>query len=770
MAQLPVLSSTMRVVGSAEPEPVVEDYDATIAAEEEAARTKRVRERVQVCVGRLAGLAADMVSQRVMIEQRWEEDLRQYHGRYDPTTEAALANDRKKSRVFVKITRAKTHSWEARIGDMLFPTDDKNWCVKSTPVPELSGEAQDAVTQRDRLIAQANSQQDTGDTIAAHATAQQADAFAQQASQMRAEVEEAKKRAGLMEKQIEDQLTESRYVARCRQGIHDACKLGSMIMKGPVVGNRMRRRWKQVQGNNGQSLYVIGNEPSPHPEFLRVDPWAFFPDMSARTIEEAEFTFERYLMTESQLRALARQPGFDRDAIAELLQGKPNEGVPTYLTQLREITGISPIMDPRYQVWEYHGTLEHHEWVAILQARGDMERLQEVADNPLEEYRVILWFCQGQLIKFGEHPLETGEGLYSVFCFEEDDSSIFGFGVPYLLRDSQAAVNGAWRMSMDNAGLSVGPQTVVDKTQVEPQNGVWDLEPRKIWTRIKTGMQGQSPAFETFNIANNQGELVNIIKLALEFADEETSMPKVAQGEVGAHNQGTASGTSMLLNSANVVFRRVVKCFDDNMTVRNITRLYDWNMQFNPNDAIKGDMEVDARGSSVLLVRELQAQNLMQIISQWSGHPVLGQLLKVAPAARKTVQALMIAHEDIIKDDDQLKQEADEAAQQEPQPTEWDMRLQIAQLQTQSAENIEGMRRETAMMKLAGESNMSLDKINADLEKVRIANESSERRLAAEVAIDTANRDKDREERRAGMMAMPNDGGGSIGGGGYVSS
>src|SRR5690606_770144 len=111
------------------------------------------------------------------------------------------------------------------------------------------------------------------------------------------------------------------------------------------------------------------------------------------------------------------------------------------------------------------------------------------------------------LLKFAPHPLDSGDSLYSIFNFEKDDTSLFGYGVPYLMRDSQAAVNGAWRMAMDNAGLSVGPQIVVDETQIEPVDGNWEITPRKVWKRVKPGVQGGSPAFQVENIPSNLVEL-----------------------------------------------------------------------------------------------------------------------------------------------------------------------------------------------------------------------------------------------------------------------
>ena len=150
-------------------------------------------------------------------------------------------------------------------------------------------------------------------------------------------------------------------------------------------------------------------------------------------------------------------------------------------------------------------------------------------------------------------------------------------------------LNSAVRMMMDNAGLSVGPQVVIDKTQVEPEDGNWKLMPRKVWQWVKNATGRKEAPFQTFNIPINQEQLAAIIQLALRFVDEAVSMPLIAQGEQGAHVTKTAGGMSMLFNSANVVFRRVVKNWDDDITEPTIRRAYDFNMQFSEKDAIKGD-------------------------------------------------------------------------------------------------------------------------------------------------------------------------------------
>src|SRR5690606_9493903 len=132
----------------------------------------------------------------------------------------------------------------------------------------------------------------------------------------------------------------------------------------------------------------------------------------------------------------------------------------------------------------------------------------------------------------------------------------FGFGVPYLMRDSQRALNAAWRMMMDNSGLSTGPQIVVNRDVVEPADGSYELTARKVWYRNNSAPAG-APAFETYEINSHQAELANIIELARRFIDEETAVPMIAQGEQGPTPEQTATGMSILTNAANTVFRRI---------------------------------------------------------------------------------------------------------------------------------------------------------------------------------------------------------------------
>src|SRR5699024_1454356 len=142
----------------------------------------------------------------------------------------------------------------------------------------------------------------------------QAAAYADKARHNQAGVAEAKKRAKAMTDAIEDQLIESDYQALCREVIESGCRIGTGILKGPMTSNRLHSEWR-ADKVRGEEVWQLAQIPDPMPAFAVVDPWHFFPDMSAKDIKNAEFTFERSLPTRKDLIQFALKLGFNKNAV-----------------------------------------------------------------------------------------------------------------------------------------------------------------------------------------------------------------------------------------------------------------------------------------------------------------------------------------------------------------------------------------------------------------------------------------------------------------------
>lgn len=778
MADLLMPTTTARPLDY-DPEVIDPNVDEDVQTEEE------MQARLSSLVGMLEALAKDQVQRKAAdVEQRWLGDLRAFHGRYDQKTETELAGT-SKSRAYVKITRKKTNSWEARLSALLFPTDDDNWDIRPTPVPTLVEQAKQAVEQAKQALAQANdaaSQMATSpDPAQQQQLAQQAETLAATAQEalddaavLQLAVDEAKKRSEAMRGEMRDQLVECDYASHCRMVIRDCVRLGSGILKGPLSGGQRSGKWLQIDGS-----YQYKREEDPAPVYRWVDPWSYFPDMSAMRPEDREFEFERHLWSGKDLRGLVREAGFNKTAVRAILEERTNRGHAVtdtsmnYLVDLRSITGAADAIKDRFVGWEYHGPLGCREIATVLRALGDDAgaTAYEERDDPLEEIRVIVWFAEGRILKMAPaYPLDSGESLYSMFTFEPSEGSIFGYGVPNIMGDSQKSMNGAWRMALDNAGLSVGPQIFIDRDAVEPANRSWDLTPRKIWYKKKGATLGAGNVLEIQNIPNNVEEIMNIVRTARQFIDDETALPVQAEGELTDNPNITATATNFMSMASNITFRRVVKNFDDGLTVPSIRRLYDWNMQHNSRDDIKGDMKVDARGSGALLQRELQAQMLLNIAQNWSSHPRLKHALKGYgyDAIVDTLRAAMIQPETIMPsreefiaaieaEDKAMADQAAKASETDPTVISANVRRDAAQIDADSRLQVAEMQRETEMMKLAQQYDIKLEALHAMLNAKDMEIGHKERALAVEVAVE-----KEREERAAARGQTAPGSGGSI--------
>lgn len=735
-----------------------------------------VQDKLSALTDRLSKLADDQVKRKSLVERRWLDSLRAFHGRYDEKTETELVGSNK-SRAYVKITRKKSNSWEARLSALLFPTDDENWDIKPTPVPTLNETAKQAVQQAEQQVAAANQQAAAGNAQAGAQMAQQAQTALSAAQMAKDAMTEAGRRGLAMKNEMKDQLVECDYASECRMVIRDAVRLGTGILKGPLAGDTINGSWLRME----DGTYQYHREADPAPIFKWVDPWSYFPDMSAIRACDREFEFERHLYSAKDLKRLVRENGFSREAVRDLIDNRQrgfvlNDSSMNYLASLRAITGSTDAIKDRYIGWEYHGPLTCEDIAIVLRAMGrDDEALQYEQDmDPLVEMRVICHFCEGKVLKLSAtYPLDSGESLYSLFTFEESEASIFGYGIPEIMADSQKSMNGAWRMALDNAALSVGPQIFIDRDVVEPANRDWTLTPRKIWYKRKGAGIAQGTVLETKAIENNVQEIMQIVELSRRFIDDETALPVQAEGELTDNPNITATATNFMSMASNITFRRVVKNFDDGITTPSIRRLYDWNMQHNSREDIKGDMKVDARGSSALLQREMQSQMLLNVAQNWTSHPVLGKAIKTWDAIAESLKSAMIQPDTIIVDRDEFEQamaQAQQEAQQQAEAAKEDPmqnpaviaaqeRTKAAQIDSDAKLQVADMNRETELIKLAQHFDISIESLKNKLAIKQLDLGHKERMLAmeAEVEDELASRASKRDRKAKGS-------------GGYVSA
>ena len=706
--------------------PIEDEY-----AEEEAEELRmQIEEKMQIFGGGLQTGFDKQVGLKEEIEQRWLDDLRHYNGVYDRETAKKLDSGKKGSKIFVNLTRSKSNTAESKWSDLVLPTDDRNWGIKPTPVPTLIEALNDEkpVTMTNGSVA--------------------VDPETQEPHKQKDLAEETMKQAGkaakLMETEIDDQLTEAKYNAVCRDVIHNSVVMGTGIIKGPMVERRAKKAWvMDAEGN-----WVLSTKEENKPTAANVDPWNFFPDMSATRWEDSEFIYERHLLTKKQLRKLAKQPGFMEKQIAKVLMNTPNANSAhlSYLNELREINGITQIQnDNRYEILEYHGPIEKSDLVTCGCNGLDIE-------DPLEEYEGVVWLCMGIVIKVGLNHLDSDELPYNVLNWEKDSTCVFGFGVPYRMRGPQKVMNASWRMVLDNAGLSTGPQIIINKSLVEPADGKWELTPRKIWWMTSKDPKFRADyAMQTFNIDSRQNELTAIFEMAHRLADEETSVPQTQMGNQSGDTQQpamlkTLGGTALWMSSNNIMMRKAVKNFDDDITVPMITRFYDWNMQFNEKPEIKGDYSIDARGTSVLLVREMQARNIMEFINAALSMPGGPEELKTRGVLKNMAKGMQVSIDDVMRTDDESDTAIENAKQNPPQDPEVQKiaaQKELKQMEIDAKKEAANAEAQIKIALMEGERQNALINREVELSKIAADNQVNMEKVRTDFGIKKYNTDWD---------------------------
>jgi hypothetical protein len=636
-------------------------------------------ERLQMFGATLAATRDKWIRARAATgwDKRVEQDLAQYHMEDAASRMASSMMDSvqqgypvtvrdakpTRSTVFVGVTRQKANAAEARLADILLPTDDKNWGIKPTPDPTGAM----ALRSEDALVDPMTGQPVLVDETGAITDDPQAGRPLMKKEVARASERVAATAAEAMTREIDDQFVECDWIGEQRKMIHDAAVMGTGVVKGPMVVERTRRAWREVADPNGEHAQVLMVVEELKPASFRVDPRMVWEDPACGDdVQNGAGIFELQKLTAKRVRELARQPGYIREQMLKVIEEGPKRNAVLY-DQIRTDADRDGTEEDQYFChWIYWGEM----------SREDLELVGvEVDEDPLAVISGCVEMVNDTVVRAYLNPLEGGDLPYDFFPWEKVQGSCRGYGVPYLMRAEQSVVNAAWRQMMDNSGVTAGPQIVTNRRLVRPADGQWSLRPFKFWDLLDETADPRQ-AFFAVEFASHQAELAGIIELAEKLGDQSSSVPTMVTGEQGSA-PSTVGGMQLLMNSANVVLKRLVKQYDDYVTKKHVRRYYDYNMAYSDKDEIKGDFQVDARGSTALVTRDVQNQAILNLLAA-AANPAFAPMVDSKKLFEKALQAQYIDPKDVMLPDERIEQNMQAAAEQQ------DPRIAAAQINAEA--------------------------------------------------------------------------------------
>lgn len=616
--------------------------------------------------GDLRTMFSDYEKDRQELEERWLQDLRQWRGEYDPETLKKFHP--KRSKAFLSITRTKVGAVSARMTDLLFPANgDKNWGIVPTPVPEMNP----SIIQS--LIAQY--QEQTGQPASEEFILQEIN-------------KEAKKRCLAMETEMSDQLSELKYRLTIRNIIKDGNIYGTGVLKGPLVKRTIVKRWLP---NENEWATVQMERYSPWCEHVSI--WDFYPDMSARTMDNARGVFQRHVMSRHKVWDLAKRADFNVRAIKAYLKAH-KDGDATYKNWEQDLQAMNRAGSAGigYKDTSTAGTSYIGSGSSAITRKGKYEVLEfwgyassddladvgVVIDEELLglEVAVNIWMLGPMIIKDVVSGIDGVEIPYQVYYYEKDDTSIFGEGIPTIMRDVQKLFNASVRAMLDNAAISAGPIIEANVDLLDKGEDPRDVYPFRVFLRDGMGMDASSPAIRVYDVKSYTGEFMTMINFFMSAADDITTIPRFMYGDSNSMQGAgrTATGLSMLMGAANVTLKEQIKNYDDGITKSFIRGLYHWNMEFNPKEHIKGDFSVMAQGSTSLVAREVRMESLMQFLN-YTNNPTDLAYTNRGNVLGEMAKAMDLSDLQLIKDSNTIKMDEDSRAKQAQEDREFQMRL-----------------------------------------------------------------------------------------------
>lgn len=560
--------------------------------------------------GRIVGYVQERFSKaetaRETEERRWLQAYRNYRGIYGPDVQFTSSE---KSRVFVKVTKTKVLAAYGQITEVLLGNNKFPITINPTTLPE--GVAEDVHLETDQNFLQAKEavgQEDKalrpGETLAdlrkrlgpLKKDLEGVENIKEGPGKLQTQItfSPAMVAAKKMEKKIHDQLEESQAKKHLRSTAFECALFGTGVMKGPFAVDKEYPNWNE-EGEYTPTVKTI-------PSTSNVSIWNFYPDPDAHNMEEAEYVIERHKMSRNQLRALKNRPFF-RDNEIDVAIEMGESYVKEWWEQEME-DDAEEVRTERYEVLEFWGNvdrtiLEDHE-VTIPR---DLRKKDAISVN--------IWVCNGRVLRLVMNPFTPSIIPYYAVPYEMNPYSMFGVGVAENMDDTQTLMNGFMRMAVDNAALSGNLLIEVDEAALAPGQDL-EVYPGKIFRR-EGGAPGQAIFGTKFpNVSNENMQMFDKARV---LADESTGFPSFAHGQTGVSGVGrTASGISMLMSAANGSIRNVVKNVDDYLLGPIGRALFAFNMQFDFDPEIRGDLEVKAEGTQSLMANEVRSQRLMQFL------------------------------------------------------------------------------------------------------------------------------------------------------------
>jgi hypothetical protein len=481
-----------------------------------------------------------------------------------------------------------------------------------------------------------------------------------------------------MDRAISDQLDLAKYGKNMRRAMYDLTHaIGTAVVKGPLNLGKIKKSFV-MNPEDGSYSVVYDSEFVPGCSW--VNPWFFYPDMTATKMDDCDTTIEEHPWTPRQVKELLYNKGFNAEAITALLKEAPRDNSASDSPRDKDLGGNTQAYKGRYRLLESYWKVPK----SFFEARNAVAGIEESFE---EDYIFCeVWTCQGKILRIDTPLLDSCKRPpYYVSVWQPDPSSIFGYSIPIKMVPHQYVVEETSKMILDNCEMSALPQAAVNKMMVEPQDGdTYELRGGKVWNLTQYG-QNVNQAIQYFYPPNNSEAITQVMSMWERFADEESGIPNIAGGLAGPELGDGATGLAIRKRDATSVLFQKSQGWDDDITDPLIYGVYEFNMLFNPDPSVKGDFEIDVTSSSAALKNELELAKLEKLSVEAAQNPELALVINQDELTKVKLAMMRLPSSKIVKTAEEIAAAREQQASQ-PNPQVIEMEIKKEELKLKQME------------------------------------------------------------------------------------
>jgi hypothetical protein len=584
---------------------------------------------------------------KLPIQRDMLKALRQRNGVYE-ADKLSKIRDTGGSEVYMMITEVKCRAAESWLRDILLDSGEPPWDLEPTPLPDLNP-AQQAQVEKQFAEQLMMVLQESG-ALPNSLDAERIRAMMEQEYRFEL-LQQAQDRADRMKNKISDQLSEGGWIETVNEFITDLVTFPCAFIKGPVV---RRQRTLTYKSQPDGSMLVVPEERLA-PEYERVDPFRIYPEPGITHVNDG-YLFEHHKLSRSDLADLIGVTGYDSDAIRLVLDTGPGA---TWIYNDIELqkedqekkfhTEFGP--NQQYDALEFWGKVSGK----MLREWG--MSVEEVPDEA-KEYDANVWLVGNYVIKAVLNSDPLGEKPYTKTSFIKTPGAFWGRGIPEIIEDVQNICNAAARALVNNMGVASGPQVEINIDRLPPNENITKIYPWKIWQVTNDPLAVPQPAVRFYQPNDNSGQLMGVYQQFSKLADDHSGIPSYIYGDTDVKGAGrTASGLSMLMGSAGKGIRQVIMHIDNDIIRKVVQRQFVFNMRFDDDQSIKGDVRVIAKGVVNLAVKETVNMRRLEFLTA-TGNPIDMQIIGVegrAAILREVAKGLQMPTDEIVPSREKLR-------------------------------------------------------------------------------------------------------------------